>query len=344
MKAEDNKNFNKKYGFWPGRSFSLWSEQPNHRRLYAHPNQYLYTQNDREGAPNVHETFYFDLKTKMVKSRYGNWSITFNWNSNKLARCMPNMKSRWYDMQAFDGNYIVNERGLVLDAVVDRAMNHAYFKPRNTKLSSQRWNLVYRDEWKPVKTGTFVAEYGLHHNRKFVIQSQLPTRRLLSYISGKAVIKTDVSQKYQQFFFDYWAKCIKTSVNSQCMQQQSIDGRGHGPINFAGSNQQTTQMFSYRGAYLVNAARGKVLDVSGGRDVEAQPTLAYSRHNGKNQHWRIIYLDQKKPAPTKGLNKEFGFFIDRPFIIQSALFEEMYASAHGNRYGYLMVRSNPPRT
>jgi len=103
-------------------------------------------------------------------------------------------------------------------------------------------------------------------------------------------------------------------------------------------------MFKYSAPYLVNGARGKVLDVSGGRDAEAQPTSAHTRHSGKNQHWKIIYLDQKKPAPTKGLNKAFGFYIDRPFILQSALFEEMYGCTHSNRRGYLMVRSNPPRS
>lgn len=53
MGAEDNKNFNKKYGFWPGRSFTLWSELPNHRRLFAHGNQYMYTRNDSERKPTT---------------------------------------------------------------------------------------------------------------------------------------------------------------------------------------------------------------------------------------------------------------------------------------------------
>ena len=282
------------------------------------------------------------MKTKMIKNRYGsNRAITFADSGARYARALSNMKSRWFDMHSFDGNYLVNTRGLVLDAHND-SNTYVYFRKRNNKLSSQRWNLIYRDEWKPIKKGSFVPEYGLHHLRDFVIQSQLPTRRLLSYVSAKAVIKTDVNQKYQQFYFDYWAKCIKTRVNNYCLQQQSFDGRGHGPVNFAGSNRKVTQMFSYKAPYLVNGARGKVLDVSGGRDAEAQPTLAYTRHNGKNQHWTIVYLDQKKPAPTKGLNKEFGFYIDRPFVLQSAMFEEVYGSAHSNRRTYLKVRSNPP--
>lgn len=115
--AEDNKGFNKQYGFWPGRSFSLWSEQPNHRRLTAHPNQYLYTTTDSARKPTVNEQFYFDLASKMIKTRYSsNRAITMPGGKATYARCMPNMRSRWWDMHTFDGNRLVNVRGLVLDA------------------------------------------------------------------------------------------------------------------------------------------------------------------------------------------------------------------------------------
>lgn len=133
------------------------------------------------------------MASKMIKSRYGNHAITVSGNGKgPYARCSPNMKSRWWDMHAFDGNRIVNERGLTLDAYID-ANTYVNFKPRDNKKVSQRWNLLYADEWKPIKTGTFVPEYGLHHKRTFVIQSQLPSRRLLSYVSSKTVIKTDVN-------------------------------------------------------------------------------------------------------------------------------------------------------
>jgi len=99
----------------------------------------------------------------------------------------------------------------------------------------------------------------------------LPTRRLLSYLTSgaKAVIKTDVNQTYQQWYFDYWAKCIKTKVNNYCINQVSADGNGRGAINVAGSNTKPNQMFRYSAPYLVNALRGAVLDVSGGKDTEA---------------------------------------------------------------------------
>jgi hypothetical protein len=36
---------------------------------------------------------------------------------------------------------------------------------------------------------------------------------------------------------------------------------------------------------------------------------------GKEQKWKILYVDQAIAQPTKGMNKSFGFFIDRPFYI-----------------------------
>jgi hypothetical protein len=35
----------------------------------------------------------------------------------------------------------------------------------------------------------------------------------------------------------------------------------------------------------------------------------------KNQQWNVIYVDKAKKDPTKGMNEEFGFYINRPFYI-----------------------------
>jgi hypothetical protein len=39
----------------------------------------------------------------------------------------------------------------------------------------------------------------------------------------------------------------------------------------------------------------------------------------KSFHWNVMYVDAAKKAPTKGLNKDFGFHINRPFYIVSKL-------------------------
>lgn len=63
----------------------------------------------------------------------------------------------------------------------------------------------------------------------------------------------------------------------------------------------------------------RVLDVSGAKDSEGQKVIQYKRHNGANQRWRVVYVDEATPDQTKGLNKEYGLFVNRPFYIISRL-------------------------
>jgi len=65
----------------------------------------------------------------------------------------------------------------------------------------------------------------------------------------------------------------------------------------------------------MNIKTGKVFDVIGNRDKEGSDVISWRRHNGLNQRWRILYLDQKDAEPTKGLDKDSGLFRNRPFYI-----------------------------
>jgi len=38
-----------------------------------------------------------------------------------------------------------------------------------------------------------------------------------------------------------------------------------------------------------------------------------------NQRWTIVYQDKKVKEPTSGMNKDFGFKINKPFYIRSRL-------------------------
>lgn len=78
-------------------------------------------------------------------------------------------------------------------------------------------------------------------------------------------------------------------------------------------------MWKYEGANFVNVHTKNVFDVSGGTDDEAQNVIALKRHNGANQRWSVVYLDKMAAAPKSGLNKSFGFFINRPFFIVSSM-------------------------
>jgi hypothetical protein len=61
------------------------------------------------------------------------------------------------------------------------------------------------------------------------------------------------------------------------------------------------------------------MDVSGNRDVEGQNIITYRKHNGLNQRFALLYLDQKKAEPTSGLDDDTGFYRNRPFYIVSRL-------------------------
>jgi hypothetical protein len=70
--------------------------------------------------------------------------------------------------------------------------------------------------------------------------------------------------------------------------------------------------------FIENVNNKKVIDVQGGRDTEGQNVLVWNKHGKVNQRWRIIYVDSKQDQ-VKGLNKDFGFFINRPFYIVSKM-------------------------
>ena len=60
------------------------------------------------------------------------------------------------------------------------------------------------------------------------------------------------------------------------------------------------------------------MDVSGNRDAENQNIHMWNKHNGLNQQWDIVYVDEMPAEYKKGeLNKEFGLYVERPFYVVS---------------------------
>lgn len=77
--------------------------------------------------------------------------------------------------------------------------------------------------------------------------------------------------------------------------------------------------------------KGKVLDVSGGRDAVNTNVIAYNRHKGVNQKWKILYVDEAKPDPKKGeFVGGYGFYNLRDFYIVSALPSRRYLDRIGS--------------
>lgn len=81
----------------------------------------------------------------------------------------------------------------------------------------------------------------------------------------------------------------------------------------------------------MNAQNGQALDVSGGRDAEGRNVQTWRKHNGLNQRWKILYLDDKKAEPTTGLDEESGLHRNRPFYIVSRLPKRRCVEVVGGR-------------
>ena len=82
---------------------------------------------------------------------------------------------------------------------------------------------------------------------------------------------------------------------------------------------------------MVNVKNKKVLDVWQGKDKEGQKVIVWKRHNGLNQRWRIVYLDAKARDKIKGMNSNFGFYINRPFYIVSKMWMSRVIEVVGGR-------------
>jgi len=89
-------------------------------------------------------------------------------------------------------------------------------------------------------------------------------------------------------------------------------------------------LFKFESPFLVNFDDQRVLDVSGNKDVEGQAVIVNKRHGGANQRWRVVYLDKADAIQSKGLNKDFGFHINRPFYFVSELPMNRVIEMHGN--------------
>jgi hypothetical protein len=85
------------------------------------------------------------------------------------------------------------------------------------------------------------------------------------------------------------------------------------------TNSQWFQIFKYSGNNFVNVQNNKVLTVSSNKDEEGQAVVVGGLSNGKNQQWNVLYLDQANKTRTDGLNKNFGWEINRPFYMVSRL-------------------------
>jgi len=89
------------------------------------------------------------------------------------------------------------------------------------------------------------------------------------------------------------------------------------------------QVFKYENQQFINWSNSKVLDVKGAKDEEGHAVGVWTNNGGKHQKWNVLYVDQAEKDRTKGLNKEYGLHINRPFYLRSRLPMKRIAECHG---------------
>ena len=93
-------------------------------------------------------------------------------------------------------------------------------------------------------------------------------------------------------------------------------------------------MWRLQGDRIVNE-KGKCIQVQSDYDTENRnvivlPRRAVTARSGAGQTWEILYVDSAKPEPTKGLNPDFGLYINRPFYIVSHMPSKRYVDLIGS--------------
>jgi hypothetical protein len=118
----------------------------------------------------------------------------------------------------FQGNYVVNERGKVMDVsggVDDENKNIIMYKKH--KGLNQQWDVIYADEYpEEPKKGEYNEQFGMYVERDFHIVSQMKSNRYLDLINNRNfVIKTANGRNTQTWYFDQKSLTIKTRLNNQ---------------------------------------------------------------------------------------------------------------------------------
>jgi hypothetical protein len=91
------------------------------------------------------------------------------------------------------------------------------------------------------------------------------------------------------------------------------------------------QSFKFVKNYIINLKSRKVLEVQGGINQEGRNVGIANRNHQPYQKWRVVYLDTMARERIKGLNSNFGFFINRPFYIVSKMWMNRVVEMVGGR-------------
>jgi hypothetical protein len=115
-------------------------------------------------------------------------------------------------------------------------------------------------------------------------------KRYLDILGRNMVIKTKNGKNTQKWYFHQQSLTIRSRSNNQSWDIAS-SGRSSNMQVYSTSS-KWWQIFRYRGHHFINVQNKKALDVTGNKDQEGNNVQVYRKHNGRNQRWRILYVDQ----------------------------------------------------
>jgi hypothetical protein len=183
----------------------------------------------------------------------------------------------------------------------------------------QQWDIIYTDAMPPEpKKNDLFKDFNLVIERPFFIVSALPDGRYIDVINNNMVIKTRNGFESQQWYFDYESRTIKNVKSKNMSINIQSNGKGSN-MEIRATNSASYQMFKFDGAYLVSLIDNRVVQVPGDKDIEGQTVTIGEKNKSTGQRWKIIFVDQAPKEATKGMNKDFGLMIGKPFYIVSAM-------------------------
>jgi hypothetical protein len=190
------------------------------------------------------------------------------------------------------GAYLINERGKVMHVSSNADNENQYiYASKRTNHISQQWDVVYADKWKgEPKKGQMNTDYGMVVEKDFYIISRMAGKRYLDILGRNMVIKTKNGKNTQKWYFHQQSLTIRSRSNNQSWDIAS-SGRSSNMQVYSTSS-KWWQIFRYRGHHFINVQNKKALDVTGNKDQEGNNVQVYRKHNGRNQRWRILYVDQ----------------------------------------------------
>jgi hypothetical protein len=224
--------------------FHLVSELPSNRYLdLVGNNAVIKTPN---GFPS--QVFYFDYKTKTIKSRRStNMSLDIRSVNNLIV---AGTNSAHYQVFKYENNMVRNlHNNRVLDVAGSKDEEGSNVLSENVKnVASQRWRILYLKNKGEDATEGLNKNRGIYINRPFYIVSRLWMNRVITVYSSKnLVIQSRTDAKTQQFVFDQESKTIK-SVSDK---DRSIDIRGGNAYVYA-TDARWYQLWKYQSGHFIN--------------------------------------------------------------------------------------------